>query len=489
MSKKKTNNNRKSGDAGQKKGGSSKPSAMKRKTNLRQGAKVRPVAKGGKLFADARKNGASTGNADAFPTGYDHARPINNRGKKHHARHKQRVPNGARQTKTRRGNYPTQRATDGKKWVPWVEVNTSAQAHHYAFVIREMLEEPEMPALGTQQLDLHGPDRSVESVLTQTPKLRRDWRTFVGVLRLLHEDDYIPASFVEKMLNVHPLTGARSVRVVEDESVSSDYVKDKCVMSNKSWVKDAEKSYQAALRRVKSSFIEQKAKEVREMLPELNDEQYLQAAEAAWAKDETPTMVGLKTDTGIQPCADKESYIKAHMVKRARKAAANNPRLYRMSGGVRYKTMMDGKVVEKGDFVNIEFAVLNTGKVWFAVCNGSKKNTNSPFRKHYLKMKGNASEKSFIDDIDVPKEINHTFVQRPVRPLPLKDAITEDMTIPEAIRESSKYNVVSFADPRFQKKAPAKKPMRKVEPSRGRRGTRKKDDRSNESSKEEEGGA
>jgi hypothetical protein len=479
MSKKKTNVNRKSGNAGQKKG-PSQPRAKKSKTNLRQGAKVRRVPKGGKPFDDARKQGASTRSS------YDHARPIENRKGKHHTRHRQKVPNGARQTKTGRGHYPKQKANDGKKWVPWVEVNVSAQAHHYAFVIREMLESPDEPVLGTQQLDLHGRDRSVESVLTQTPRLRRDWRTFVGVLRILHEDNYIPASFVEKMLSSHPLTGARSVKVVEDESVSSDYVKDKCTMSNKSWVKDAQTSYTHALKRVKTSFVEQKVKELQQVLPDLDEQQYLTAANTAWDNDDSPTMVGLKTEQGIQPCDDKKSYIKAHMVKRARKDAAKNPRLYRLSGGVRYKTMENNKIVEKGDFVNIEYAVLNTGKVWMAVCNGNKKNTNSPFRKHYLLMKGNASEESFIDDFDVPKQVNHTFIQRPV--VPEQPVITEDMTVGETLAVMSKQQNVSFTDLRFVEKREkkVKKQSRKVAPLRG---TPRKAVKHDESPQGEEDGA
>ena len=479
MSTKKTNVNRKSGNAGRK-GGPSKPSAKKSKTNLRQGTKVRPVEGGGKPFSDARKKGASTHSS------YDHAHPIENRKGKHHKRHRQKVPHGARQTKTSPGNYPKQKNGEGKKWVPWVEVNVSAQAHHYAFVIREMLESPEQPALGTQQLDLHGRDRSVESVLTQTPRLRRDWRTFVGVLRILHEDNYIPASFVEKMLSVHPLTGARSVKVVEDESVTTDYIKDKCTMSNKSWVNEAKTSYVHALKRVKASFIEQKVGELQKVLPDLTDEQYLKAANTAWQNDGSPTMAGLKTENGIQQCSNEQSYIKAYMVKRARKYASKNPRLYRLSGGVRYKTMENNKIVEKGDFVNIEFAVLNTGKVWMAVCNGSKKNTNSPFRKHYLLMKGNASEESFIDDLDVPKAVNHTFIQRPVVPAP--PVITENMTVGETLKVMSNQQNVSFTESRFTKKREGrvKKQTRKIAPSRG---SPRRAPKRDESPKGEEDGA
>jgi hypothetical protein len=105
--------------------------------------------------------------------------------------------------------------------VPWVELPKSAQVHHYYFVIREMLEgayewdtKDKAHGLGIRQLDLHGATAgSVESILTRSPRLSRDWRAVVGILRMLHADDLIPSSFVEKTLNSHPLMGARSVRV------------------------------------------------------------------------------------------------------------------------------------------------------------------------------------------------------------------------------------------------------------------------------------
>ena len=148
--------------------------------------------------------------------------------------------------------------------------------------------------------------------------------------------------------------------------------------------------------------------------------------------------------------------------------------------------MENNKIVEKGDFVNIEFAVLNTGKVWMAVCNGSKKNTNSPFRKHYLLMKGNASEESFIDDLDVPKAVNHTFIQRPVVPAP--PVITENMTVGETLKVMSNQQNVSFTESRFTKKREGrvKKQTRKIAPSRGSPRSAPKRD---ESPKGEEDGA
>ena len=43
---------------------------------------------------------------------------------------------------------------------------------------------------------------------------------------MLHADDLI-ASFVEKILNNHPLTGAKSIKVSRDTGFVSDFIADK----------------------------------------------------------------------------------------------------------------------------------------------------------------------------------------------------------------------------------------------------------------------
>ena len=122
MSNKTNKDNRKAGNASQNNGGD--------KAHTKQGRKTKPVDR-------KRLNGGTR-------SGFDHARPINNRKSKRHNSKNRKVSankaSGNKQTNARTcrpGNVPFE---DGKKFVPWVESPSEAQVHHYYFVIREMLE-------------------------------------------------------------------------------------------------------------------------------------------------------------------------------------------------------------------------------------------------------------------------------------------------------------------------------------------------------------
>lgn len=359
-------------------------------------------------------------------SGYDHARPMNNKASK---RHNTRgitagKASGKQNAKTR--NVPNGKAprnNNGVKMVPWVEAPAAAQVHHYYYVIREMLEgampfdkKAEANRLGIQQLDLHGRDAgSVESLLTQSPRLRRDWRAVVGILRMLHEDDYIPASFVEKVLNNHPLTGARSVRTSEDISVKGDYVRDRVRMSNKKWVEDAKASYARSIERVRKNFEENHIAGLLEQIPDMTPEQGARAANTAWeSMDSARKMPTIEIDGVDHFCESEEAFVVAHMTRRAKKDAARLPTLHTLKGGVSYEIIGKEGFEKKSDFVNIEYAVKPNGKVFLAVVHGGNKrnNANSPFRAQHCRMQSHKDTFLHIDDFCTPRGVNEGFIQR-----------------------------------------------------------------------------
>ena len=460
MSNEKTKENRQAGNASQK---------GKEVSHLKQGRKTKRV-KG----QDAKMGSRG---------GYDHARPINNRKSKKHVTSRKVTASRAagngkpRVEKTPPGKLPRGKNGDGKRWVPWVEIPNSAQVHHYYYVIREMLEGA-VPAdvkdrahrLGVQQLDLHGPTvGSVESLLTNSPRLRRDWRSVVGILRMLHEDNYIPASFVEKVLKNHPLTGAKSVQVVEDTSVVEDFVQDRVRASNKKWVSEAKASYARAITKLRENFNESFMEEQQQLFPGLTEEQYMQAADKAWAGwPENRKMPVIDHDGQTFVCKNEQAFVTAHMTRRAYKAARRLPTLFRMSGGISYEVLEDNEFKRKSDFVNIEYATKPDGGVWFAVVNGGnkKKSANSPFRSQYCQMSSHKDVRLYIDDIDTPKSATTDHIQR--APRDVAPEITDDMSVPEMLRvmEDRGWSAGRVKARPERKRQP--KRTRKTQPSRGK---------------------
>jgi len=406
MSNNKTNKNRNSGNAG--KGGN----ASKR-GNHKQG-RGKPANRGD------LKGGSSNG--------YNHRSPIGNRKSKRHNTHRVSADKASGKQNTKPKMMPKGRIPRNSKapMVPWVELPKSAQVHHYYFVIRELLEgayewdtKNKAHSLGIRQLDLHGSTAgSVESMLTQTARLRRDWRAVVGILRMLHADDLIPASFVEKILNNHPLTGAKPVRVTQDTEFVSDYIRDKSSLSNKSWVKDAKASYARALKRIRADWEKETIDAEKAKYPDLSDEQYAHAASVAWeamSDDRKAPTVEVNKESIL--CKTEDSFVSAHMQRRARKEAARLPALYRLKGGVSYKMLdKDGEIVSRSDFVNIEYAVRNNGKIFIAVVNGGGKGkvANSPFRSEAYNMKSRKSDELHIDDVGTPAEVETNVIQREI---------------------------------------------------------------------------
>jgi len=407
MSNKKTNRNRNSGNAGR--GGNAS-----KKGNHQQG-KGKPATRGD------LKGGKSVG--------YNHRSPIGNRKSKRHNTHRVSADKASGKQNTNPKMMPQGKFPRGKvPMVPWVELPKSAQVHHYYFVIRELLEgayewdtKNKALSLGIRQLDLHGPTAgSVESMLTQTPRLRRDWRAVVGILRMLHSDNLIPASFVEKILNNHPLTGAKSVKVSQDTGFVSDFIADKSSLSNKSWVVDAKESYSRALKRIRADWERETIDAEKAKYPNLSDEQYAHAASVAWkamsSDRKAPTV---EVNGNMILCKTEEAFVSAYMQRRAHREAARLPALYRLKGGVSYKMLnQDGAIVSKSDFVNIEYAVRKNGKIFIAVVNGGGKGkvANSPFRSEAYNMKSRKSDELHIDDVGTPSEVETNVIQREIPP-------------------------------------------------------------------------
>jgi hypothetical protein len=441
MSKKTKKDNRKAGNASQNNGGDN--------GHTKQGRKAKRVD---------RKN--LTGGTRS---GFDHARPINNRkSKRHNSKNRKVTANkasGNKQTDVRTarpGNVPYEA---GKKFVPWIEAPSEAQVHHYYFVMREMLEgalpaDKKDPAhrLGEAQLDLHGTYGSVESMLTKMPRTRRDWRLVVGVLRMLNEDNLIPASFVEKVLASHPLTGAKTISVVEDTEVIQDYVHDKVRKSNKTWVEEAKASYAKALEYKQKDFVADFVAAEKVRFDGVPDEVFEAAALKEWdalpADRKVPTME-VNGDTLL--CSSEDAYVTAHMTRRAFKEARQLPTLYRLSGGVSYDVMEDNKIVRKGDFVNIEYAVKKNGAVWLAVVygGGKKKQSNSPFRKQFGRMSSHKDDRLYIDDID--KAYKHTTMEIQRAPVQVAPDI-DDNTSTEDILKMMGGQRWEAASPKRRKK-------------------------------------
>ena len=417
MSNKTNKDNRKTGNAGQNNGGDSK--------HTKQGRKTKRVE---------RKNlgGGTT-------SGFDHARPINNRkSKRHNSKNRKVTANkasGNKQNNVRKARSGTVPYEAGKKFVPWVESPSEAQVHHYYFVMREMLEgalpaDKKDPAhrLGEAQLDLHGRFGSVESMLTKMPRTRRDWRLVVGVLRMLNEDNLIPASFVEKVLAAHPLTGAKTISVVEDTEVIQDYVHDKVRKSNQTWVKEAQASYTKALEYKQKDFVADFVAAEKARFDGVPDEVFASAALKEWKQlpaDRKVPVIEVEGESLL--CSSEEAYVAAHMTRRAFKEARQLPTLYRLSGGVAYDVLEDNKIARKGDFVNIEYAVKKNGAVWLAVVygGGKKKQANSPFRKQFGRMSSHKDDRLYIDDIDKAYKNTTMEIQRaPVKVAPDIDDTT-----------------------------------------------------------------
>lgn len=421
--------------------------------------------------------------------GYDHARPMDNKTSKRHNSRGITAKKAAGKQNAKVKNMPPGKVPhnkDGKRMVPWVEAPASAQVHHYYFVIREMLEgamawekKDGAHRFGIQQLELHGNKAgSVESLLTQSPRLRRDWRAVVGILRMLHEDDYIPSSFVEKVLNAHPLTGARSVRVKQDVHVVKDYVQDRIRMSNQSWVDEAKAAYTRALKKMRKQSDEAFAKEQRELVPGITEEQIAHGAEVRWnSLDEGRKQPVIETNGKQYLCENEKAFIVAHMTRRANKEAARLPSLYQLKGGVSYDVMGQEGMEKRSDFVNIEYAVRPNGKTFLAVVHGGKKKgrANSPFRSQFCKMKSHRDAFLHIDDFCTPQQASSVFIQRGTPVLPLgapkgmEQIITEDMTVGEVLSAMSNVGWTVSDNRHAKRQKRQKKPMRKVDMSATRR--------------------
>ena len=442
MSKNNDNGNRKGRNAS-KKGGN----ASRNGKHMKQGKRV-----------PASRDDLNVGTKRS---GYDHARPINNKASKRHNTRGITAGKASGKQNAKAKNMPNgkvPRRNDGKMMVPWVEAPAAAQVHHYYYVIREMLEgampfdkKAEANRFGIQQLDLHGRDAgSVESLLTQSPRLRRDWRAVVGILRMLHEDDYIPASFVEKVLKNHPLTGARSVRTSEDISVKGDYVRDRVRMSNKKWVDDAKASYARAIERVRKNFEETHIEGLLQQIPDMTPEQGARAANTAWeSMDSARKMPTIEIDGVDHLCENEEAFVVAHMTRRAKKDAARLPTLHTLKGGVSYEIVGKDGYEKKSDFVNIEYAVKPNGKVFLAVVHGGNKrnNANSPFRAQHCRMQSHKDTFLHIDDFCTPRGVNEGFIQREQEmSMPV---IPEGATLGEILTGMSNMGW-SVADDRFK---------------------------------------
>ena len=442
MSKNNDNGNRKGRNAS-KKGGN----ASRNGKHMKQGKRV-PASR------DDLNGGTKR-------SGYDHARPINNKASKRHNTRGITAGKASGKQNAKAKNMPNgkvPRRNDGKMMVPWVEAPAAAQVHHYYYVIREMLEgampfdkKAEANRFGIQQLDLHGRDAgSVESLLTQSPRLRRDWRAVVGILRMHHEDDYIPASFVEKVLKNHPLTGARSVRTSEDISVKGDYVRDRVRMSNKKWVDDAKASYARAIERVRKNFEETHIEGLLQQIPDMTPEQGARAANTAWeSMDSARKMPTIEIDGVDHLCENEEAFVVAHMTRRAKKDAARLPTLHTLKGGVSYEIVGKDGYEKKSDFVNIEYAVKPNGKVFLAVVHGGNKrnNANSPFRAQHCRMQSHKDTFLHIDDFCTPRGVNEGFIQREQEmSMPV---IPEGATLGEILTGMSNMGW-SVADDRFK---------------------------------------
>lgn len=487
MSNKKTNNNRKSGNAG--KGGN----ASKR-GNHKQG-RGKPASR------DDLKGGSSNG--------YNHRSPIGNRKSKRHNTHRVSADKASGKQNTKPKMMPKGRIPRNSKapMVPWVELPKSAQVHHYYFVIRELLEgayewdtKNKAYSLGIRQLDLHGSTvGSVESMLTRTPRLSRDWRAVVGILRMLHADDLIPASFVESILTSHPLMGAKSVRVTQDTEFVSDYIRDKSSLSNKTWVKDAKASYARALKRIRADWEKDTVDAEKAKYPDLSDEQYAHAASVAWeamSDDRKAPTIEVNGESIL--CKTEDAFVSAHMQRRARREAERLPALYRLKGGVSYKMLdKDGEIVSRSDFVNIEYAVRKNGKVFIAVVNGGGKGkvANSPFRSEAYNMKSRKGDELHIDDVGTPAEVETNVIQReipetegaklPSDPKRLKEVLGDekrlnkilepDMHLPvEEVLDrmnQAQWDIPSHSQEKAKKRS--KKATRKVDMSANRRAGRR----------------
>jgi len=425
-------------------------------------------------------------NIGAKKGGYDHARPVNNKASKRHNTRGVTAGKAAGKQNAKAKNVPNgkvPRNQDGKMMVPWVEAPAAAQVHHYYFVIREMLEgampfdkSSEANRFGIQQLDLHGGDAgSVESLLTQSPRLRRDWRAVVGILRMLHEDDYIPASFVEKVLRNHPLTGARSVRTSEDVMVKKDYVQDRIRKSNKKWVEEAKASYTRAINKMRKEHESEFTEEQMKLIPGITPEQCAVGAQNAWdtmsAARKMPT---IEVDGTEYRCESEDAFVVAHMTRRAKRDAARLPTLYTLKGGVSYEVMGKDGLEKKSDYINIEYAVKPNGKVFLAVVHGGNKrnNANSPFRAQHCRMQSHKDTFLHIDDFCTPAGVNEGFIQREREMTP--PSITDDMTVGEILTTMSD-NGWHVSDDRFntERKKREKKQMRRVQPVRKRQQSRK----------------
>ena len=148
-------------------------------------------------------------------------------------------------------------------------------------------------------------------------------------------------------------------------------------------------------------------------------------------------------------CQTEDSFVSAHMQRRARKEAARLPALYRLKGGVSYKMMdKDGEIVSRGDFVNIEYAVSSNGKIFLAVVNGGGKGkvANSPFRSEYCKMKSRKGEPLHVDDIGTPPEVVSDVIQRESLPSEEAKLPSDPKRLKEVLGDKKKLSKIIEPD-------------------------------------------
>lgn len=277
-----------------------------------------------------------------------------------------------------KGKTPTQ-----QNMVPWIQYPRAATPVYYAAVLRELLEGTrESPVLGEPQIDLHGDWASVESILTETPRLRFDYRAVVSILRILAGEGLVTLSFVEKVFNRHPVIGGRKVAWKIDTDLKDDIIYSRDKKPSKKVCKEASESWKKQIGKARQAITQKHMDEIRQSTPDISDEHCQSIANGMVAKEKIG--ITYTNDDGVtEVIRNKKDFVQRFILKRANKEANTCPTLFRLEGPS-HKTVhgKDGKIMTTGDFVNIEIAV-KKGKVVFLQNVYNK--GGSPFRHMYMR--------------------------------------------------------------------------------------------------------
>ena len=180
---------------------------------------------------------------------------------------------------------PRGRTPQQQNMVPWIQYPRTATPVYYAAVIRELLEGTrENPVLGEPQIDLHGDWGSVESILTETPRLRFDYRAVVSILRILISEGLVTMSFVEKVFNRHPVIGGYKVAWSKDTDLKDDIIYSRDKKPSKKVCKEANESWKKQFGRAKQAKIQEQMAEIRQSTPDISDKHCRSIANGIVAK-------------------------------------------------------------------------------------------------------------------------------------------------------------------------------------------------------------